>query len=70
MTERLLCVGHRLGSEDSDETRQPQALVELSQLGLVGKVGEESYWYNANLIANYERYDDFSAGLGVKASIT
>ena len=43
MTERLLCVGHRLGSEDSDETRQPQALVELSQLGLVGKVGEESY---------------------------
>ena len=69
MAEHLLCVGHQLGSEDSDETRQPQALVELNKLGLVGKVGEESYWYNANLIANYERYDDFSAGLGAKASI-
>lgn len=43
MTEHLLCVGHQLGSEDSDETRQPQALMELNQLGLVGKVGEESY---------------------------
>lgn len=43
MTEHLLCVGHQLGSEDSDETRQPQALMELNQLGLVRKVGEESY---------------------------